>query len=63
LTSEVWKQISKTIIQKFGYICKDIEYRTLIDLLNNIIPTTLDIYALLFRSGLFNKYIKTIFRL
>ena len=63
LASEAWKQISKTITQKFGHTCKDIEYRTLIDLLDNIIPATLDIYALLFRSGSFNEYIETIFRL
>ena len=58
LASEAWKQISKTIVQKFGYICKDIKYRILIDLLDNIISVTLNIYVLLFRSGLFNKYIK-----
>ena len=63
LTSEAWKQISKIIMQKFKNICKDIEYRTLIDLLDNIIPATLDIYALLFRSGSFDEYIETIFRL
>jgi hypothetical protein len=63
LTSEAWKQISKIIMQKFMHTCKDIEYRTLIDLLDNIIPATLDIYALLFRSGSFEEYIETIFRL
>src|SRR6266498_2498867 len=63
LASEAWKQISKTIIQKFGHTCKDIEYRTLIDLLDNIIPATLASYALLFRSGAFNDSIETIFRL
>ena len=63
LTSEAWKQISKTIIQKFGHTCKDIEYRTLIDLLDNIIPATLDIYVLLFRFGSFEEYIRTIFHL
>ena len=35
----------------------------LIDLLDNIIPATLDIYAILFRSGLYDEYIKTIFRI
>ena len=61
LASEAWKQISEIIIRKFGYVCKDIEYRTLIDLLDNIIPATLDIYALLFHSGSFDEYIETIF--
>ena len=35
----------------------------LIDLLDNIIPATLDIYAILFRSGSFNEYSETIFRI
>jgi hypothetical protein len=34
-----------------------------LDLLDNIIPATLDIYAILFRSGLFNEYVETIFRI
>lgn len=35
----------------------------IIDLLDNIIPATLDIYAILFRSGSFNEYTETIFRI
>jgi len=35
-------------MEKFGRTCKDIEYRTTIDLLDNLIPATLDIYAILF---------------
>ncbi|RHZ62895.1 hypothetical protein Glove_334g58 [Diversispora epigaea] len=34
-----------------------------LDLLDNIIPATLDIYAILFRSGSFNEYVETIFRI
>ena len=34
-----------------------------IDLLDNIIPATLDIYAILFRSSSFNEYSETIFRI
>src|SRR6266498_2157818 len=33
----------------------------LIDLLDNLIPATLDIYAILFRSGSFEQYVETIF--
>ncbi len=33
----------------------------IIDLLDNIILIILDIYAILFRSSLFDKYIETIF--
>ena len=34
-----------------------------IDLLDNIIPATLDVYSILFRSGSFNEYIETIFQI
>ncbi|RHZ53694.1 hypothetical protein Glove_438g1 [Diversispora epigaea] len=40
-----------------------IEYRTTIDLLDNLIPAVLDIYAILFRSGLFEEYVEIIFRI
>ena len=42
---------------------KDPEYRTLIDLLDNTIPAALDVYATLFRSGAFDEYVETIFRI
>jgi hypothetical protein len=58
-----WCKIRETILKKFGNICKDIEYRMVLDLLDNIIPATLDIYAILFRSGSFNEYVETIFRI
>ncbi|RIB30813.1 hypothetical protein C2G38_2151566 [Gigaspora rosea] len=35
----------------------------MIDLLNNIIPSTLEIYATLFRSSLFNEYVENVFRI
>ncbi|KAF0538417.1 hypothetical protein F8M41_007823 [Gigaspora margarita] len=35
----------------------------MIDLLDNIIPAVLDIYAVLFRSGSFNEYLETIFHI
>jgi len=35
----------------------------MIDLLDNLIPSTLDIYAVLFRSGSFNEYLETLFRI
>jgi hypothetical protein len=58
-----WCKIRDIIIIKFGQTCKDIEYRMVIDLLDNVIPATLDVYAILFRSGSFNEYIETIFRI
>jgi len=44
-------------------MCKDVEYQILIDLLNNLISATLDIYAILFQSGLFEQYVETVFRI
>ena len=34
-----------------------------IDLLDNLIPATLDIYAILFRSGSSEQYVETVFRI
>ena len=58
-----WCKIRDIITTKFGSICKDIEYYMMVDLLDNVIPATLDIYAILFRSGSFDEYIETIFRI
>src|ERR1700722_11511054 len=55
-----WIKIKSEIMQKFGSAC---EYRMAIDLLNNLIPATLDVYAILFRSGSFEKYVETVFRI
>ncbi|RHZ80786.1 hypothetical protein Glove_132g156 [Diversispora epigaea] len=57
-----WVKIKSKIIEKFS-LSKDIEFRTMVDLLDNLIPATLDIYAILFRSGLFEKYIETVFQI
>ncbi|KAF0386545.1 hypothetical protein F8M41_011372 [Gigaspora margarita] len=50
LAHKAWQKIKKIILEKFGPYYKDTEYRMAIDLLDNIIPATLDIYAVLFRS-------------
>jgi len=63
LTWKGWIKIKKEIVEKFGLMCKDIEYQMLIDLLDNLIPATLDIYAILFRSGSFEQYVETVFRI
>ena len=62
LTHDGWLEISELIIEKFGKT-KDTEYRMMIDLLDNIIPATLDVYAKLFRSGAFEQYVESIFRI
>jgi len=63
LTRNGWVKIRDKIIEKFGKTCKDLKYRTTIDLLDNIVPETLDIYANLFRAGLFDEYVETVFRI
>ncbi|KAF0557550.1 hypothetical protein F8M41_013315 [Gigaspora margarita] len=50
-------------MEKFGALCKFTEYKAIIDLLDNIILVVLDIYAVLFRSGSFDEYLETIFRI
>ncbi|CAG8574251.1 23915_t:CDS:2, partial [Racocetra persica] len=37
-----WCKIREKIIVKFGLNCKDIEYCTVFDLLDNLIPTVLE---------------------
>lgn len=62
LAHEGWLLIKKYVMRKFGR-SKDISYVTFLDLLDNLIPATLDIYAYLFRNNKFEEYIDTIFRL
>ena len=58
-----WCKVKEKIMAKFGSNCKDIEYCTLFDILDNLVPAVLEIYAVLFRSGSFNEYLETIFRI
>ncbi|RIB19812.1 hypothetical protein C2G38_2180856 [Gigaspora rosea] len=58
LAQNGWTKIRDKILEKFGPTYKDIEYRTMIDLLDNLVPVTLDVYALTFRSGQFHEYVE-----
>ncbi|RIB13059.1 hypothetical protein C2G38_2198933 [Gigaspora rosea] len=62
LLRSAWQEIAKMVEIKFGYACKDAEYIMLKDLLDNTVPLVLDIYSLFFRSGDFNSYIESCFR-
>jgi hypothetical protein len=62
LTFQGWKKIRNVVIKRFGN-SKDAEYRMIIDLLDNSIPLTLDIYAVLFRSGFFEGYLESVVRI
>ncbi|RHZ76964.1 hypothetical protein Glove_187g7 [Diversispora epigaea] len=62
--NELYKEstIKSYIFARFKH-SKDLGYCTFVDLLDNLIPATLDIYTILFRGNNFNQYIETIFRL
>ena len=62
LTFNGWKKIRNVIMHRFGN-SKDAEYRMMIDLLDNSIPLTLDIYTVLFRSGYFEGYLEGVVRI
>src|SRR6185369_5722890 len=62
LSHSGWMIIRRTILKKIKNN-KDIEYRTFLDLLDNIVPACLDFYTILFREGHFGEYISTIFQL
>ncbi|PKK58458.1 hypothetical protein RhiirC2_796263 [Rhizophagus irregularis] len=61
LTFNGWKKIRKVIMNRFKN-SKNAEYRMMIDLLDNSIPFTLDIYAVLFRNGYFEGYLESVVR-
>ena len=62
ISRSAWQEISKDVEAKFGPLCKDAEYLALKDLLDNTIPIVLDVYAVFFRSGDFNAYLESCFR-
>ena len=55
------------MVKKLIFSCfiqsKNIGYQTFVDLLDNLVPATLDIYTNLFRGNRFEEYLETIFRL
>jgi len=46
-----WLDIVDTVFSKFGHTCKNIEFLYLTDLLSNLIPLVLDVYAVHHRQG------------
>ena len=62
LTFYGWKNIRNLIINRFGNT-KDIEYLIMIDLLDNSLPLTLEIYAKLFRCGFYEGYLESIVKI
>ncbi len=48
ISRSAWQEISMTVEMKFRPLCKDAEYLTLRDLLDNTISLVLDIYAVFF---------------
>jgi hypothetical protein len=62
LASSGWKLIKNIIVARFNNT-KIVGYRTFFDLLDNLIPASLDIYTVLFRQNKFDEYVDTVFRL
>ena len=62
LTFNGWKKIRNVIMHHFGN-SKDAEYRMIIDLLDNSISLTLNIYTVLFRSEYFEGYLEGVIRI
>ncbi|PKC55081.1 hypothetical protein RhiirA1_476203 [Rhizophagus irregularis] len=56
------KNICNLIINRFRNI-KDVEYLMMIDLLDNSLPLTLDIYTKLFRCRFFEGYLKSVIKI
>jgi len=51
-----WFDIVDTVYLKFGYMCKNIEFLYMTDLLSNLIPLVLDVYAVHHRGGDWSAY-------
>ena len=62
LTFYGWKNIRNLIYSRFGNT-KDIKYLMMIDLLDNSLPLTLEIYTKLFRCGFFEGYLESIVKI
>ena len=58
-----WSLIRENISTVFGNQCKDLQFLTLIDFLENYLPLVLTIYAVIFRSNNFKLYISALKRI
>ena len=54
-----WTLIRETILSVFCH-CKDIEFLTLVNLLDNYIPLVLSIYSIIFKSNNYTLYYKSL---
>src|SRR5262249_44279636 len=59
---EGWKKIKNIVIKKYSF-CRDEQYCMMIDLLDNLIPASWDVWAVYFRSDCWEAYEACIFRL
>ena len=57
-----WLFITEAVKEKFK-VCKDIEYMTLLNLLDNYIPLVLTIYSTSFKLNNFFKYFNAMIRI
>ena len=57
-----WSLIRESILSVFGDRCKDLQFLTLVNFLDNYLPLVLTIYAVVFRSNNFQLYISALQR-
>ena len=58
-----WSLIRESILSVFGDRCKDLQFLTLINFLDNYLPLVLTIYVVVFRSNNFQLYISALKRI
>ena len=58
-----WSLIRESILSVFGDRCKDLQFLTLINFLENYLPLVLTIFAVVFRSNNFQLYISALKRI
>ena len=63
LTYGGWSLIRESIMAAFGDKCKDLQFLTLVNFLDNYLPLVLTIYAVIFRSNNFTLYVSALKRI
>lgn len=63
LTYGGWSLIRESIVNVFGEKCKDLQFLTMFNFLDNYLPLVLTIYAVIFRSNNFLLYVSALKRI
>jgi len=63
LTYGGWSLIRDSVMNVFGEKCKDLQYLTMLNFLDNYLPLVLTIYAVIFRSNNYMLYVAALKRI